>query len=58
MANGMVEMERHSSVYLPPGAPTKRRRLEMSLRRYRSSENQAINPGMTGLQTREIQTLF
>jgi hypothetical protein len=26
-----VEMKRHSSVYLPPGAPTKLQRLEMRL---------------------------
>jgi hypothetical protein len=36
MANGMVEMERHSSVHLPPGAPTG------------NGKNEVINPGMTG----------
>jgi hypothetical protein len=50
MANGMVKMERQSSVFLLPGAPTKLRRLEMRL--------QTINPEMTGLQTHEIYTIL
>jgi hypothetical protein len=55
MANGMVEMERHASaVYIPPGAPTKLRRLEMRL----LLEDAVDNPGMIGSQTREIKTIF
>jgi hypothetical protein len=55
--NDMVEMERHPSVYLPSGAPNQAPTIgnEASTPR---SKNHVTNPGMTGLQTSETQTLF
>jgi hypothetical protein len=54
-ANNVDEMERHPSVCLLSGAPTKLQRLEMRLD---ASRCHVTNPGMTGLQTSETQTLF
>jgi hypothetical protein len=44
MANGMVEMEPHSSVYLPSGAPTKFGRLEKEAGA--SKNREILNPDM------------
>jgi hypothetical protein len=46
IANNMVEMERHPSVCLPSGAPTKLRPLEMRLGHQKKSRDKSRNDGL------------